>query len=113
MAKARRTTPLPRGWPAIRRAVLRRCDHRCEWTEDDGTRCRATATHADHVIPAWEGGGDHLDNLQGLCPPHHEAKTAREAGRARGVQKTREADRSRRPRELSPLEKMMREADRG
>lgn len=67
------------------------------------------ATHADHVIPAMDGGSDDPSNLQALCPPHHEVKTAREAGRARGVQKARAADKGKRPRELSPLERMMKD----
>ena len=38
----------------------------------------------------------------------HEVKTAREAGRARGRQRSSAADKLRRPRELSPLEHMTR-----
>ena len=109
MAKGRRTQPLPRTWPALRRMALRRAGHRCEWVTDDGIRCSVKATHADHVVPAMDGGTDDPSNLQALCAPHHEAKTAREAGRARGVQKAKAADLARHPRELSPLERMMKE----
>jgi 5-methylcytosine-specific restriction protein A len=39
----------------------------------------------DHVVPLWAGGADTEDNLAGLCKPHHDAKSAREAAeRARG-----------------------------
>lgn len=37
----------------------------------------------DHIIPAAEGGGDELDNLQWLCPACHAEKSRREA--ARGI----------------------------
>jgi 5-methylcytosine-specific restriction protein A len=35
----------------------------------------------DHIVPLWDGGADHETNLQGLCKPHHDAKTALEAAR--------------------------------
>jgi len=35
----------------------------------------------DHVIPLWEGGADELTNLQTLCLPCHQRKTAEEAER--------------------------------
>lgn len=35
----------------------------------------------DHIIPLWEGGLDHEDNMQGLCKEHHDAKSAAEARR--------------------------------
>lgn len=109
MGKGRRTQPLPRTWPALRRMALRRAGHRCEWTTDDGIRCSVKATHVDHVVPAMDGGSDDPSNLQALCPPHHEAKTAREAGRARGVQKGTAAAKGKRAPELSPLERMMKD----
>lgn len=55
--------------------MLERCGFRCEWT-DGGARCWSKATDVDHI----EAGDDSsLDNLQGLCGPHHLTKTGREA----------------------------------
>jgi 5-methylcytosine-specific restriction endonuclease McrA len=52
---------------------------RCELVED-GFRCNNAATDVDHITP----GDDHsLGNLQGLCNPHHLAKTGREVQAAR------------------------------
>lgn len=34
----------------------------------------------DHIIPLWAGGSDEANNKETLCHPHHDAKTAREAG---------------------------------
>lgn len=39
------------------------------------------AAELDHIVPLWEGGAEADSNLQGLCVPHHRAKTAEEAGR--------------------------------
>lgn len=105
---SRRTAPMPRGWASLRRRALRRARHRCEHIHDDGVRCTEAATEVDHIIPADLGGTDDLGNLQALCHDHHEVKTAREAGRARGRQRSSAADKLRRPRELSPLEHMTR-----
>jgi 5-methylcytosine-specific restriction enzyme A len=41
-------------------------------------RIRA-AVEIDHIIPLHQGGQDIESNLQGLCIPCHEAKSAREA----------------------------------
>ena len=41
------------------------------------------AEHIDHIIPLYQGGTDDLVNLQGLCIPCHEAKTAKDAGQER------------------------------
>jgi 5-methylcytosine-specific restriction protein A len=35
----------------------------------------------DHIQPLWDGGQDDESNLQTLCQtPHHDEKTAKEAG---------------------------------
>ena len=43
------------------------------------------ATQRDHIVPLEEGGQDHEDNVQGLCAPCHDTKSAAE--RARGVRR--------------------------
>lgn len=63
------------------------------------------------MVSTGEGGGDHVGNLQGLCKPHHDYKTAQEAGTARAASKAQWASKGRHPRELSPLEKMLGERD--
>ena len=53
--------------------------------------CSALATQDDHIVPWSQRGAwtyeewDHPSNHQGLCVPHHKAKTQREslAGRQR------------------------------
>ena len=42
---------------------------------------------ADHIVPLSQGGRTIRSNYQGLCEPHHRAKTAAEA--ARGAALTR------------------------
>jgi 5-methylcytosine-specific restriction protein A len=44
---------------------------------------RVLATERDHKVPLAEGGSDDQDNEQGLCSPHHRAKTLAEALRGR------------------------------
>ena len=76
-----RTTPLPRNWPAIRRAILERDGHRCTAIRGDtGARCDAPATDVDHIDglgPQGPAGHDPA-NLRGYCHPHHSARTARD-----------------------------------
>ena len=70
-----RKSRLPVDWERLRKVVLERCGFRCEWT-DGQHRCWNSATDVDHV----EAGDNHsLDNLQGLCSPHHLEKTGRDA----------------------------------
>jgi 5-methylcytosine-specific restriction endonuclease McrA len=75
-----RTTPRPRGWKALRAAVLDRDDHQCTWIQD-GQRCTQAGTDADHI-------GDPEDhrpeNLRTLCGYHHRKRTALQAVAARG-----------------------------
>lgn len=40
------------------------------------------ATIADHITPLAEGGTGDRDNMQPICKPCHDAKTAAEAKRA-------------------------------
>ena len=43
-----------------------------------------TYSAVDHRVPRFEGGTDDESNLQVICKPHHDAKTAAESARARG-----------------------------
>jgi 5-methylcytosine-specific restriction protein A len=89
-----RKSRLPADWERLRRVVLKRCDGRCQWVEDN-RRCRFPATDVDHIKP----GDDHdLLNLQGLCGKPHLTKTARETNAARAERKKLE----RRPEEPQP-----------
>ena len=38
------------------------------------------ATQLDHIVPLFKGGEDDYPNLQGLCDPCHDAKTAQDMG---------------------------------
>ena len=44
------------------------------------------ATIRDHIIPLAFGGEDAEENTQGLCGPCHDAKTAEESKRGRGIE---------------------------
>lgn len=58
-------------WRRARRAVLRRA-WRC-------ARCGAIAEHVDHIVPIADGGALlDAENLQPLCAPCHNAKSATE-----------------------------------
>src|SRR4051812_15024281 len=62
--KATQTVP-----PAVRRAVLRRDQRRCQVPG-----CRhATFVDVHHIRPREEGGGHELENLLTLCGAHHRA----------------------------------------
>lgn len=61
-----------------RALVRRRARGLCEL---DG--CPNALAAVDHMVPVAEGGSDTLENLQALCKPHHDAKTAAEAARGR------------------------------
>ena len=59
-----------KGWRKMRRAVLAK-QPMCA---DCGSR---RATHVDHIVPRKRGGTEAIENLQGLCPSCHTAKTGR------------------------------------
>lgn len=87
---------LPADWEAIRKAVFRRDLYRCRWQLPGGDLCRAVATDVDHIV----AGDDHsMSNLQALCRPHHERKSALEGVEARRQKK----DSSRLPPDASTL----------
>lgn len=69
-------------WAKIRRRILKRDKGLCQ-------ACLALgkyrpAKSVDHIKPKFEGGDDADENLQSLCKPCHDAKTASENRRARG-----------------------------
>jgi 5-methylcytosine-specific restriction protein A len=81
-SQGRRSTPLPKGWHRIRRRILKRDGHSCQWPMLTGGVCAEPATDVDHRVNAAEGGGDDDANLWALCGWHHNHKTAGEASRA-------------------------------
>ncbi|WP_442965063.1 HNH endonuclease [Pseudomonas sp. JS3066] len=67
-------------WRRIRERIMARDKGLCVACAEQG---RVTpAKHVDHVIRKADGGTDDDANLQSLCVPCHEAKTANE-GRGR------------------------------
>lgn len=77
-------TPRLRGRAAVKRRADFLRDHPlCVECEKAGRVTAATVP--DHVVPLWKGGPDTEANLQALCQPCHDRKTAAEAAeRARG-----------------------------
>jgi 5-methylcytosine-specific restriction endonuclease McrA len=57
----------------IKRAVLKRDDHRCTYVGIDGVRCQATQfLQFDHIVPYAKGGESTPDNLRLLCAAHNQ-----------------------------------------
>lgn len=76
-----------RSFPAAtRRQILDRDHHACQLHYPG---CTGTATEADHIVPHAEGGTDHPDNGQAVCPTCHTTKTRREQARGRARRPTR------------------------
>ncbi|MBA4092407.1 HNH endonuclease [Sphingomonas sp. VDB2] len=74
----------------LMRAVVLREEPLCRPCQARG---RITpSTIADHIKPLSEGGTGDRENYQGICKPCHDAKTAQEATRARGVRSRRRVD---------------------
>lgn len=65
-------------WRKIRKAALYRDMGLCVHCRSRGDI--TVATEVDHIVRKADGGTDDLDNLQSLCRPCHEAKTAVENG---------------------------------
>lgn len=69
-------------WDKLRKTILERDKHLCQPCLANG---RPTpATQVDHVTPKAKGGTDAADNLQGICAPCHDLKTAQDAADAQG-----------------------------
>lgn len=66
-------------WVTLRGQALERDGHLCQACLAIGRP--ALATQVDHKVPKAKGGSDDLTNLQSLCGPCHDAKTARDQGR--------------------------------
>jgi 5-methylcytosine-specific restriction enzyme A len=76
------------GWAweqAVKRIRARDCDL-CQQCVREATGHIGTYSAVDHVVPRVEGGGDHDGNLEVICKDHHDAKTAAESRRARGLE---------------------------
>lgn len=89
---ARRGTASERGygsdWAKLRKRILRRDKGLCQICLAGGKY--RPAKSVDHIKPKFEGGDDHDENLQSLCKPCHDAKTASENRRARSSASVRE-----------------------
>jgi 5-methylcytosine-specific restriction enzyme A len=59
--------------PAVRSAVLKRANGRCEYCDTPGFALPDGSffleTH--HIVPLSESGPDHVTNVAALCPNHH------------------------------------------
>ena len=63
-------------WRKLRKTILLRDDYLCVACKRAG---RLTpATDVDHIVPKSKSGTDDADNLQSLCRPCHQTKTANE-----------------------------------
>lgn len=69
-----------RPWRRIRERVLLRDQYTC-----CGCGLVTQELEVDHIINVAEGGSDDESNLQSLCVPCHQAKTAAEAARGRAL----------------------------
>lgn len=63
-------------WQKLRRQVVQRDSGLCQQCMREN-RVRS-GRHVDHVTPKAKGGSDEMGNLELLCVPCHNAKTARE-----------------------------------
>lgn len=64
-------------WKMVRKQALERDKYLCQLCLAKGVLTPATAV--DHIINKANGGTDDLENLQAICDPCHEIKTASEA----------------------------------
>lgn len=87
-----RKATLPPNWHALRKQILERDEHSCQWMTD-GEPCGAHATHVDHK---HRKGGDAPSNLRALCAWHHNRKSSSEGHEAQTRHSTA------RPREQHP-----------
>lgn len=69
-------------WEQTRKRILSRDKGLCQVCLEE-SKLRP-AKQVDHKVPKAEGGTDEDNNLQAICVPCHQAKTAAEARRGRG-----------------------------
>lgn len=70
-------------WDKIRQRIMHRDAGLCQQCKREGLVALAYAV--DHITPRAEGGTDDDHNLEAICKPHHQRKTAAEALRARTI----------------------------
>lgn len=63
-------------WTKLRQVILTRDQYLCQHCLAKGIATQGN--HVDHIKPKAKGGGDDMRNLQTLCKPCHDAKTADE-----------------------------------
>jgi 5-methylcytosine-specific restriction protein A len=66
-------------WDATRQRILRRDNGLCQECLRKGRI--EPGNQVDHIIPRARRGGEGDDNLETLCKPHHDDKTARDSGK--------------------------------
>jgi 5-methylcytosine-specific restriction protein A len=70
----------------VRGYALQKRNRRLSFANPLCVKCKAegvtrVAVEWDHIVPLSRGGGEVEGNLQGLCRPHHEAKSREELRR--------------------------------
>lgn len=70
-------------WRKRRDSIMQRDCGLCQPCKAGGRITPATAV--DHIVPKAAGGTDVESNLQAICKACHDAKTAREAVKGRGL----------------------------
>jgi 5-methylcytosine-specific restriction enzyme A len=69
-------------WDHRRARILKRDCYQCLACKRAGRL--TAATHVDHIVERADGGGEDDGNLQSLCRPCHDAKSAAERARRFG-----------------------------
>ncbi len=69
-------------WRRLRKLIIKRDKGLCQSCLIKGLA--QAGTHVDHITPKSQGGTNAMNNLQLLCKPCHQRKTAQEGGGARG-----------------------------
>lgn len=81
-----RRDELPKDWGVIRRGVLERDAHSCQWPLSFGGVCGQPANEVDHRYSPTD---HNPHSLWSLCPYHHMRKTAGESHAGRRGQAKR------------------------